>query len=190
MKTQTIDLSKHYNSSLDENIHDKPGNDLKAVPHGLCELAGVPFDIGGLIQLSGNISKEKAGIDYPNQIEGIVINQKAEKLQFLHCASWHDVAGTKIGEYRIHYENNHAEIIPIVYQKDVVDWWLTSEDVSPTESKMAWRGSNERTRGRGYSIQLYQSTWINPFPEIEITTMDFISDGKDSAPFLMALTTN
>jgi hypothetical protein len=40
----------------------------------------------------------------------------------------------------------------------------------------------------GYFIQLYKFTWINSFPEVEITEMDFVSDGRESAPFLMAVT--
>jgi len=183
-----VDLSNYYNTSLDEEIHHKPGNDLKTVPHGISEFAGTLFNSKGIIQLSGSISKEKTGYDYPAEVKGINVNQKGEKLHFLQCSSWHEKEGAKIGEYRIHYANGHREIIPIVYQVNVVDWWFLPGDKSPVEVEVAWKGDNDRTRNLGYSIQFYKYTWANPFPLIEIKVLDFISDGKESAPFLMAVT--
>jgi hypothetical protein len=183
-----VDLSNYFNMSLDEEIHHKPGNDLKSVPHGIQEFAGTLFNAKGIIQLWGSISKEKTGVDYPSEVKGIVVNQKAEKLHFLQCSSWHDQEGTKIGEYRIHYANGHIEIIPIVYQVHVVDWWFMPGDKLPTEVEVAWKGDNERTHNLGNSIQFYKYTWVNPFPLVEVRAMDFVSDGKESAPFLMAVT--
>jgi hypothetical protein len=188
MNAKLIDLSNYYNASLDDEIHHKPGNDLKTVPHGISTFAGTLFDVMGIIQLSGSISKEKTGHDYPADVKGITVNHKGEKLHFLQCSSWHEKEGTKIGEYRIHYANGHGETIPIVYQANVVDWWFLPGDQLPVEAEVAWKGNNERTRNLGYSIQFYKFTWVNPFPDIEIKTLDFISDGKESAPFLMAVT--
>jgi hypothetical protein len=81
--TKFVDLSNFYNISLDEEIHHKPGNDLKSVPHGISEFAGTLFNLKGIIQLSGRISKEKTGYDYPAEVKGIIVNQKGEKLHFL-----------------------------------------------------------------------------------------------------------
>jgi hypothetical protein len=71
---------------------------------------------------------------------------------------------------------------------NVVDWWFMPGDQLPVEVQVAWKGDNERTRNLGYSIQFYKYTWANPFPTIEIKALDFISDEKDSAPFLIAVT--
>jgi hypothetical protein len=188
MSSNLVDLSNYFNALLDDEIHHKPGNDLKFVPHGIFEVAGTLFDIKGMIQLYGSISKEKTGLDYPPEIIGIKVNHKGSKLQFLQCASWHEQGNAKIGEYRIHYSNNHIEIIPIVYEGNVVDWWFLPGDKTPVDSIIAFTGENERTKNLGYFIQLYKFTWSNPFPDVEITEMDFVSDGKESAPFLMAVT--
>jgi hypothetical protein len=184
-----VDLSNFYNHVLDDDIHYKPGNDLKAVPHGVHEFAGVPFDVNGLIQLSGSISKEKTKHDYPPAVKDIPVNLRGEKVHFLQCASWHDQPEVKIGEYRLHYATGHTEIIPIIYQVNVFDWWVLPDD-SPDVSgaEIAWKGDNERTRDLDYFIQFYKYTWNNPLPGVEITSIDFISDGQESAPFLMAIT--
>jgi hypothetical protein len=188
MNGKFVDLSNYYNSSLDDEIHHKPGNDLKSVPHGISEFAGTLFNVNGIIQLSGSISKEKTGNDYPAKVTGIAVNQIGERLHFLHCASWHEKSGTKIGEYRIQYANDVTITIPIVYGEHAIDWWVLPGDASPTAVLVAWKGDNERTRNLGYSLQFYKYTWINPYPAVEITALDFISDGKESAPFLMAVT--
>jgi hypothetical protein len=183
-----VDLSHAYNTSLDEEIHHKPGNDLKTVPHGIREFAGILFNSKGIIQLSGSISKEKTGVDYPAEVKGIIVNQMGEKLHFLQGSSWHAQEGVKIGEYCLHYANGTTAIIPLVYQVNMVDWWFLPGDKLPDAVEVAWKGDNERTRNLGYSIQFYKYTWANPLPSIEIKELDFISDGEESAPFLMAVT--
>jgi hypothetical protein len=183
-----VDLSKYYNYSLDDEIHHKPGNDLKAVPHGISEFTGTLFNVNGIIQLSGSISKEKTGNEYPAEVLNIGVDYSGNKIHFLHCASWHDKNGTKIGEYRIHYKNQPREIIPIIYGVHTADWWVLPGDASPTAVDTAWNGENDRTRNLGYSLRFYKYTWGNPFPMVAIKSLDFISDGKESAPFLMAVT--
>ena len=47
---------------------------------------------------------------------------------------------------------------------------------------------NPRTRANGRAhLQLYRRTWTNPTPEVEITSIDFISAMTACAPFLIAL---
>jgi len=188
MNCKFIDLSSFYNHSLDDDIHHKPGNNLKDVPHGINVFASTAFNVNGLVQLAGSISKEKTGLDYPQVVKNIPVNLQGEKLSFLQGSSWHDAAKTIIGEYRIHYINGHTEIIPIVYLVHVADWWVLPGDSKPVDAELAWKGDNDRTQSLEYSVQLYKYTWINPFPLIEIKTIDFISDGQESAPFLMAIT--
>ncbi|MDA3890383.1 MAG: hypothetical protein PF517_01825 [Salinivirgaceae bacterium] len=183
-----IDLSEFLNTSLDENIHDKLGNDLKEVPRGSNEFAGTLFDVQGLIQLSGSISKEKTGIDFPSEAKKIAVNGNGKQISFLHGSSWHEKGHTVIGEYKIRFINDHIEIVPIVYEGNVVDWWFMPNDKLPLNAVVAWTGENERTRSQGYQIQFYKYTWINPLPNIEIKDIDFITTEMESAPFLIAAT--
>jgi hypothetical protein len=183
-----IDLSAYPGNSLDDEIHHKKGNDLKAVPHGISDYLGTKFDVRGIIQLSGRISKEKTGLDYPREVNGIKIQYSCDALYFLQCSSWHEKKGTKIGEYRVTYSNEKKISIPIVYEGNVVDWWFMPGDCLPSDAQTAWTGENDRTKGQGYSIQFYKYTWKNPYPEIKIEELDFISNWQESAPFLIAIT--
>ena len=70
----------------------------------------------------------------------------------------------------------------MIYGRDVHDCVPASNDPSAGESgKVAWTGTNTNHR-------VYLSTWENPRPEIEVTTLDFVSAMTRSAPFLIALT--
>ncbi len=183
-----VDLTPFYTNTLDSEIHHKPGNDLSAVPHGVSEFAGVTFDVGGLIQLAGSISKEKTTLDFPPAVMGIPILATGATVHFLQCSSWHDEVGTTVGEYWLHYADGEVATIPIVYGRHVLDWWFMEGDALPTDVEVAWIGDNDRTRGLGHSLQLYTYTWPNPRPDVEITEMDFVSANAESAPFLMAVT--
>ena len=183
----TVDLTDVYTTTLDSEIHHKPGNHLP-VPPGVGTFAGTTFDVGGLIQLSGSISKEKTTLDFPSSVTDIPVHAIGTAVHFPHGSSWHDKAGTTVGEYRLHYADGLVTVIPIVYGGSVVDWWFMDGDALPTDAEVAWKGDNDRTRGLGHTIQVYAYTWANPRVDVEIVSMDFVSAGQESAPFLMAVT--
>ena len=138
--------------------------------------------------MSGKVSHEKTGETFPESALGIPIGAMSKRVHFLQSASWHDATGSVIGEYRVHYADGEMATIPIVYGHSVVDWWFMKGDPLPTNAAIAWNGANERTEDLGHLIQLYAFTWNNPRPDAPIATLDFVSLGKEAAPFLMAVT--
>lgn len=183
-KPGMIDLTKYYNAPLVASWHAGLGNDLSTLPAGIQKFVGVEFDIRGLIQLSGG----EVGVRYPEDITGIKARLKSSRLHFLHAAGWNLVnTGTKIGSYWVRYADGKRKEIPIVYGQDVVNWW-NSDGKLPTQSVVAWTGQNAASRAQGRLIRLFCSTWTNPFPELEIESIDFVSSLVNSAPFLVAIT--
>jgi hypothetical protein len=150
-------------------------------------LAGVPFDVRGLVQVG---AESPFGEKYPTKIEKIEIDGECAKLHFLHsavnCSSL--AKGTPVGMYRIHYVDGTACEIPIVVGQDVADWWS-----QPNEEHdgfvVAWRGTNEATRKLGRTIRLFLTTWQNPTPKLRIKTIDLMSTREPAAPFLVGITT-
>ena len=183
-----VDLSDYYNTSLDDRVHAKPGNDLSSLPKGVQEFGGTPFDVRGLIQLAGSRSVEITGVIYPEAVRGIKVYRKGQHVHFFHSAAWHAEAGTVIGEYAIHYADGQTKTIPIVYQQNVIDWWEGPDAEPPSAAEVVWEGGNDRTLGMGLSIQLCKYTWQNPLPDVEIETIDLVSASVESAPFLIAIT--
>ncbi|MCZ7639976.1 MAG: hypothetical protein M5U12_30360 [Verrucomicrobia bacterium] len=74
---------------------------------------------------------------------------------------------------------------PDPLRQDVLDWWTAVPDSS--EAIVAWSGPN-LANPNGPPKSIYLTTWENPLPDVEITTIDYRSTGADSAPFLIALT--
>jgi AAA domain-containing protein len=180
-----IDLSEYYNAAFAQTWH--PGlnnNNLEMLPPGLLQLGGTVFDARGIVQVAGK-RLQNTSARYPERITGIRIGQRCRHLQFLHGAGWSTRDGVVLGNYLLHYANGHEETIPIVYGEDVRDW-NAGADVSTSLSRgrVVWRAVNDAH----LSVRLFQTTWINPLPDVVITSIDYISAMADPAPFLIAIT--
>jgi len=183
-----VDLSRFYDASLDDDWFQHPGHDLQDVPKGVQELGGVRFDVRGLIQLAGAQSLQVTGVVFPEAVRGIPVNRKGRRLHFLQACGWSAEPGAKLGKYVIHYADGQTRSAPILYGRNVLDWWARPDEHSPTEAQEAWRGSNPATRAVNMATHLIRYTWENPLPEVEIESIDFVSDIIAAAPNLVAIT--
>ena len=184
-----IDLSDYYNASPDDDWHQHAGHDLHDLPRGLQVFGGVTFDVRGIIQLaSGTESLRKTGLALPEEIKGIKVNRKGRSVSFLHSCGWQSDLGTTIGKYIIHYANGEVREIPLIYGKNIVDWWAYPEDEKFEEAEEVWTGSNAATDRLNQRTRLFKYTWENPLPDVEITIIDIISTLSYSGPFLIAIT--
>jgi len=183
-----VDLGLFYNFALSEEIHGKPGNKIP-LQSGINDYNGVKFDVRGIIQLASNVSYEKSHILYPEKITGIPVNRFADTLCFLHSSAWESKKGTDIAEIVIHYANNLERTITIKNQIDVEDWWFNPEkSIFPSNTELAWEGSNKRVQDLGLVLKLYRYTWVNPVPDVEITAIDLISSMNDTGYMLYGIT--
>jgi len=186
-----VDLSDFYNLSLTESMHplpnDTPRNDLGELPRGLVKFGETLFDVRGVVHLGSR----SVGLEhFPPKALDIRLRQKCAKLHFLHGASWQDVEGAVIGSYRVRYADGATATLPILYARDVWDWWQVDRDAADPRSRVAWRGGNAASRASNRGLILFEMTWKNPRPDVEVTAVDFESAMRTgSAPFLIALTT-
>jgi hypothetical protein len=190
-----LDLSPSYNASLTESWLPLPtnvvgaGNDLAELPRGVQRFGAQSFDVRGVIQLSGG-ALEAVGGRFPKEAKGIRVNQHCRRLHFLHGAAWGSLGGVQIGSYRVHYRDGEPAEVRIVYGRHVREWWASATAVPLTPGAgLAWEGSNPPTHALGLKLRLYQMTWVNPRPEVEIVSLDFVSAMENSAPFLLGVTT-
>jgi len=184
---QYVDLGPFYNFSLSEEIHGKPGNTI-ALQAGINYYNGVKFDVRGILQLASNVSYEKSHIHYPDKITGIPVNSYADSLCFLHSSAWESEKGRNVVEIYIHYANSEKRKLTLRNQEDVEDWWFHPEkSIFPTNAELAWEGSNERVKGLGHTLKLYRFTWVNPLPNLEITSIDLVSSMNDTGYMLYGI---
>jgi len=199
-----IDLTDYYNCRLDGMSHRKDNwpeeirhlpNNLREVPTGIQTFDGVQFDVRGMVQLLGQVIKSD-GIPYPDWVNGIEINRKLDRLHVLHATQWSASEGETIGRCVLHYADGSTEEFPIVYGETLADWWVDPNQLPELESGvLAWSGSNPFVRSQHVldsvgvrTVSLFKSSWENPKPDVEVETLDFVSDVTNAAPFLVAVT--
>lgn len=183
---QLIDLSLHYNAGLMENWHgDLKENSYAALPTGVQKLAGVDFDVRGLIQLDGSGSTR-----FPGEVTGIRAGRRCRRLHVLHAAIHGNIAGeTTVGIYRLHFANGTQRDLPIIAGLHVRDWWQTpGEGPLPAETVLAWEGTNGKSRRFGLGIRLFKTVMDNPCPDEPLEWIDFVARPTSVAPFLVAVT--
>jgi hypothetical protein len=183
-----VDLSEHYNASLDDNWFHHACHDLRDLPRGVQHLGGVAFDVRGLVQLAASKSLEVTGVVFPEAVNGIEVHHTGARIHFLQACFWNTVEGAKLGDYVIRYADGQTRAAPIVYGQNILDWWVAPEGGKLTEAETVWRGSNPATASMGLTTHLIKYTWENPLPDVEIATVDFVSDLIEAGPFLVAMT--
>jgi hypothetical protein len=194
----TVDLKDKFTHKLSQKFGNDPreGNFL-TIENGEQTLGDIKFKIGeGVIQLGS-----KAWDEMPEKVEGIKVDKKFAKLHILHATGygggpnvpgtdWYVEDDTEIGEHKIHYEDGSTETIPIVYGKDVRDWWFREDEKEPSRSKVVWKGDNELAKKYQCRLRLYLTTWENPKSDKKVANIDYISRKNETvaAPFCLALT--
>lgn len=152
-----VNLADYYTASLDDDWLGKPGANLAPLLKGVQAFAEAAFDVRGLIQLAGKGPIEETGIEFPKAVKGIKINYKGRKLHFLHGASWSAEEDAKIGEYVLHYADDRAKSIPIVYQRHVKNWWVQEGEARFPQFPSLWSPSSY-----GHSGGSGAFLWVDP----------------------------
>jgi hypothetical protein len=181
-----LDLGRHYNARLTVSWHPgTPGNDLSALPRGFVRLGEVRYDVRGVIQLKGT----RLLSPFPERVNGIPVGQECRRIHFLHATAYRMSPGTQIGHYLIRYVDGAEDEIPILYGRDVEDWWFEPGVAGAgASSEVAWTGENAAARQRGRKIRLFHTCWDNPRGEVQIESLDFVSALTESGPFLVGVT--
>jgi serine/threonine protein kinase/WD40 repeat protein len=188
-----VDLTEHYNAHLnvawqaDENWEHQE-NDLSDLPQGLVNLAGIQWDIRGIISLG---FPDAEGVNrWPGgeRVSGIRIGRKCKRLHFLHAAVnlWAKVPS--IGRYVLRYNDGTSCDLALQPGVDIGNWWSNTDLCAAAAGEKAWQGENPVSAAQSCRTALFHRAWENPFPGKEIMAIDFVSEGGEAAPFLVAIT--
>jgi hypothetical protein len=186
--SRQVDLSDYFNGSLHQGWLPSTENGTAAqknlpMPLGVAAFGGVEFNVGGLIQLSGQTIK-RYGANFPEQVSGIKVGQKCKRLHFLHAAGWANYVedGVQIGKYVLHYTGGSQREIPLINGDNVGDWGgISTED--PKHATVVWTGRNDTM-----DLRMFKTTWENPLPDQLVESIDYVSQLTAASPFLIAIT--
>ena len=97
-----IDLSDFYTAPLDNDWLVSSGVNLQQLPKGIQTLAGVQFDVRGIVQLASTelllqstLSDQEKTKQYPRAVKGIPVKLAARRIHFLQASAWAPVTATK-----------------------------------------------------------------------------------------------
>lgn len=193
-----VDLKDKFTQQRPEKaIREQPEANFLTIEAGYQTLGGVKFIVGeGVVQLGS-----KALPNLPMEVDGIQIGRKFSELHILHATNYgggtngpgtelHVADDTEIGEYKIQFDDGSTEVMPIVYGREVRDWWFREGEKETTKSKVVWKGDNPFAKKYRCRLRLYLTTWVNPQPNKVVAQIDYISrkDKTVAAPFCVAMT--
>jgi hypothetical protein len=196
-----IDLRGYVNVRLTPgaSVPHEPGeNALAELPQGVHTFGGAPFEVSGKIQLMGR-ALLKANRIYPVTRKNIPIAQKCSRILMLHGASHAAVPGDTIAKLVLHYSDGSTGEIPIVSGEHLLDCWgpiyttpAMGERLVPCspDTELAWVGNSagDPQTPSLVAARIYKSAFANPKPDLEISSIDYISTLTGAAPFLFGLT--
>jgi hypothetical protein len=107
----------------------------------------------------------------------------------LHATGFRASSKTNLASYMVHYVDGQTAHIPIVYGKQVGDWWFDpSAPAPPTNARVIWTGQNQAAASYRRSIRLYEFTWTNPRKKVVVERMTLASNSSGGGLFVLAVT--
>jgi len=179
---QTVDLSRFYTTVYSTNTSPEP-----AVAWGTQTLAGIPFAIGGRIEVTG-IDAARHGQFFPPQVTGIGLHARAARIHLVHGAAHGQKDGIPLANLVLHFEGGEAKTIRLafgVHARNYLEESTTKTALlADPNSRIVW----EQARSVTNLARLFLTTLDNPFPDREITTIDLVSLFSQATPVVFAIT--
>src|SRR5438552_1040523 len=183
-----VDLSMSYSRKSDTF---EAGTAWSAVPWGRQRLDGIPFRLGGILELTG-MGAAGDGWVYPGGYTGIRVARKAEWIHLLHGTGYDEKDGVAIARLTLNYENGEKRSLGIRYGVHVRNWWVEKHEevaaVADPNSEVAWTGTSRQTDPAGVTLRLFHSSLQNPMPDQLIQSVDFSSLFRRATTVIVAMT--
>ena len=182
-----LDLTPFYNGHLEDawQATGTRGNDLSVISPGLNRFDEKDFDLRGAIQLGSRRLKQNSRRAFPDSIIGIPVGRECQRVHFIHAVAYPSNAEEIVGTYAFEFDNGERYERPIVYGKDVADWWYVERLVGlETGTKTVWSEQTSNVR----LVRLFLTTVELPRNGQLLTSIDLIGGQSDSAPFVLAIT--
>ncbi|MCL4176368.1 MAG: protein kinase [Verrucomicrobia bacterium] len=198
LSTDLLDLSRHYTAPLHVAFHPvflaaDECDSLAGLPRGVVTLDGVAFDVRGVIQMRRFESRggpfAAVWEETPVRVGEIPVERSVRRLHLLHGCVGEEAEGVVVARLLLQFADGSEVEWPLVYGVDLKDWWEQPGETSQVKrGRVVWRGNNPRAEQAGATLRLYHSNWENPRPDLEVKTLDCVSELTRSAPFIIAIT--
>ena len=183
-----VDLTDFYNVALNESwqpvrfMHNVDFN-LAAIPPGLRNFAGIDFDVRGLVQLRAASPDFEL---FPKSVM-IPLQRCFQRLHVLHGTRWDVERGTPIALLVVHYAVGLQTNLPVCYGQHVAKSFPEDSIENANASEADWK-EDIRPAPSEWKVHLYETTFQNPHPELEVGSIEYVSKLVRCGPFLVGLT--
>jgi hypothetical protein len=164
------------------------------------QLAGEEWWLDGLVQLQGRVRPNFVFADYVReygtlafvwQCTGLPVGKVFREASWLQGTVWPARVGDIAGSLVWHYADTSVERVPLVYGKTTARFWGDLNQLKKEQDfpEPVWsRRQTVQEVGKERVVRLYRQTWVNPRPDVPVTSLDFVSDSNSpAAPFLIAI---
>lgn len=184
-----VDLTDYYNK---RSGSWPAGSCWSVVPWGDHTYDGVPFECGGILEVTGIDAARRIGDMFPGRYTDIPVGQAAAWIHMVHGVGWKEADGVPIARLTIHYQNGQTSNLAIRYGVHVRNWWQEPSEMddrlSDPNSRVIWSAPNPEPVGRPITLRLYKTSFANPHPKWVITTLDLESLFTHATPVVVAVT--
>jgi WD40 repeat protein/serine/threonine protein kinase len=180
-----VDLSAAVNLPLGDELPNMArGGSLPTLPQGRQKFAETEFKIGSSVVQFACQYFQLMGREFRTNFPGLKVGHKCRTLHFLHARRWGDPTSKEfLASYLIHFANGLTWEIPVTSQSLGDVRYSEDEPGGAKGSFVAWTGTNSLGR-----VQLFQTSWANPLPEVEVESIDLVSAMSFYPTFLVAIT--
>ena len=127
----------------------------------------------------------------PTQVSGVRVGQKAARLHLLHGALHGGKDGVPLANLVLHFANGETRALRLAFGVHARNVVATEEEstapLADGNSSLVWPATAPGKNESG--ARLYHTVLENPFPEVEIMSLDFVSLFGRATPVLFAVTT-
>jgi beta-lactamase regulating signal transducer with metallopeptidase domain/protocatechuate 3,4-dioxygenase beta subunit len=164
---------------------------LSALPRGKTNLAEIPFQCDGVIQLLGaGLKKEKW--PFRERVKLPLPTNQFAAIHVLGGITHPDTNGTTAAEVVLTYETGKPVRLPIQVNVHMKDWFRMSHEdpplVSDPSGRVVWRGVHAQSQAQNKTLRLYCVTLENPRPTSKVTGIELVSPMNWPAVFVTGIT--
>jgi hypothetical protein len=163
------------------------------LPKGLQVFDGVPFQVDGVIQLSGSARPGGQGhTDAPDNVTSIPVESGFEELHLLMAVDGSTDEGAEVAHIILLYSDGSKAALSIKYGDQVRNWtarWHSSEHaLRDTNSSVAWIGQNSDPASVDRFCRLFHVVLKNPKPQKKVLSLSVEKVVDNVGPFFAGIT--
>ena len=157
------------------------------LPRGVQRLGGIEFDLRGLILLR-HTETPPGSQPVGDRVSYIRVQQRCARLHFLQGLSSSAPEGVEVARWIMHYADGSQRVWPVRYAEHLREWVIPdSKPKEASRATLAWHRRGEPTH-RNATLCLYDASWENPQPDVEIAHLEFQMGDSAPQPFVLAIT--